>query len=124
MFRTKILSEPSSQETLRDIFNHSLLLQIIPLCALFRGLTNHDQFSIDLYILSQTVLFCGGLFPSFFYILLINLGSALMYHVILVSVVVAESFELLLCIARTYSDILGEVGTSTRATEREQEIQI
>ena len=106
------------------IFTHFLILQMIPLCALFFGVNNNDQFFMNFFLLSQTVVFVG-VFLSFSYILVIILGPALMSHVKLlqlVSLVVGGSFGLLLCIASTYMDILGEIEANTRA--RDPEIQI
>ena len=98
------------------IFSRSLILQILPLCALFLGLNDHDLFYMSFYIFSQ-ILVMVGLLPSFSYILLINLGPAMGYHVILVSCVVGGSFGLLLCIASTYRDILGEFGAKAKTRD-------
>ena len=98
------------------IFSRSLILQILPLCALFLGLNDHDLFYMSFYIFSQ-ILVMVGLLPSFSYILLINLGPAMSYHVILVSCVVGGSFGLLLCIASTYRDILGESGAKAKTRD-------
>ena len=81
---------------------------------------------MNFFLLSQTVVFVG-VFLSFSYILVINLGPALMSHVKLlqlVSLVVGGSFGLLLCIASTYMDILGEIGANTTARDPENQIQI
>ena len=83
------------------IFSRSLILQILPLCALFLGLNDHDLFYMSFYIFSQILVMVG----------------AMGYHVILVSCVVGGSFGLLLCIASTYRDILGEFGAKAKTRD-------